>query len=264
MRVDLHNHTKYCNHASGSMAEYVQRACMLGIDVFGFSCHAPMAFDTKYRMDFDTLPRYIDEVHRLQESMDTGGMEILCALEVDYILGREDLLARGVLAAKLDYLIGSVHFLGTWGFDNPEFVGEWHKRGIEETWNLYLDSMDGLVRSGHFQVIGHLDLPKIFGARLPSRLFNKLHDILELARDFGLVLEVNASGLRKPIGEQYPSLEILNAAREIGMHITLGSDAHEVDHVGYGYSSCLKIIKDLGFREAAVFRDKTKILVDLD
>ena len=49
-RVDLHNHTTLCNHATGTVEEYVKRAIELGIDEYGFACHAPMNFDPKYRM----------------------------------------------------------------------------------------------------------------------------------------------------------------------------------------------------------------------
>ena len=51
MRVDLHNHTTLCNHAEGTVDEYIQRAIELGIDEYGFSDHAPMNYDPKYRMD---------------------------------------------------------------------------------------------------------------------------------------------------------------------------------------------------------------------
>ena len=34
MRVDLHNHTTLCNHATGTVEEYVQRAIELGIDEY--------------------------------------------------------------------------------------------------------------------------------------------------------------------------------------------------------------------------------------
>jgi len=52
LRVDLHNHTPYCNHATGSPREFVERAIEVGIDIFGFSEHAPMDFDHKYRLSF--------------------------------------------------------------------------------------------------------------------------------------------------------------------------------------------------------------------
>ncbi|RDU71671.1 PHP domain-containing protein [Helicobacter aurati] len=262
MRVDVHNHTTYCNHATGSMREYINRARELGIDIFGFSCHAPMDFDSMYRMSFDVLPRYIEEIH--QYKREYYDIEILCALEVDYILGREDLLSRDVLESFCDYLIGSVHFLDTWGFDNPEFIGEWSKRGIKDTWSRYLDSIESLLKTGYFQILGHLDLPKIFGSTLPQHFLFKLHDILQLAKKQNVVIEVNAAGLRKPINEQYPSVQILSMIKELGLDITLSSDAHNISEIGFGYLECLQLIKDLGFKHLAVFRNKKKYLVNID
>ena len=57
-RVDLHNHTILCNHAEGSVEEYVKRAIELGIDEYGFACHAPMNFDPKYRMKLEERAIY--------------------------------------------------------------------------------------------------------------------------------------------------------------------------------------------------------------
>jgi len=52
MRIDIHNHTTRCNHAEGTVDEYIQRAIELGIDIYGFSEHAPMDFDPHYRLSF--------------------------------------------------------------------------------------------------------------------------------------------------------------------------------------------------------------------
>ena len=50
MKIDLHNHTIRCNHAEGTIEEYIQKAILLGIDIYGFSEHAAMDFDEKYRL----------------------------------------------------------------------------------------------------------------------------------------------------------------------------------------------------------------------
>ena len=259
MRVDLHNHTTYCNHANGSMESYMQKASSLGIDIFGFSCHAPMRFDEKYRMSFADLPNYLAQIPKSYNSM-----EVLCALEVDYILGREDLLDKSVLDSNVDYLIGSVHFLDDWGFDNPEFIGKWQKMGVFATWDKYLSSLQGMAKTGYFQIVGHCDLPKLFGDVMPQNLYAKMEETLHIMKDMDMVLEINAAGLRKDIKEQYPSREILKKAKEIGLDITMGSDAHDTCQVGFGYEECLKILKDIGFNKLAIFRKKQKFLVDLD
>ena len=116
MRIDLHNHTTRCNHAKGSMESYIERAIDLGIDIYGFSEHAPMDFDEYYRLKFNEMQLYTNDVKKLQEKY-KDNIKILLGYEVDYLAGHID---QRVLNAKVDYLIGSVHFLGEWGFDNPE------------------------------------------------------------------------------------------------------------------------------------------------
>ena len=67
MIIDLHNHTPLCNHATGDMQEYINKAIKKGIKVFGFSDHAPMNFDEKYRMKFEEMQQYENEVLKLKE-----------------------------------------------------------------------------------------------------------------------------------------------------------------------------------------------------
>jgi HisJ family histidinol phosphate phosphatase len=67
LRVDLHNHTTLCNHATGSVEEYVKRAIELGIDEYGFACHAPMNFDPKYRMKLEERTLYEKWVNEAKE-----------------------------------------------------------------------------------------------------------------------------------------------------------------------------------------------------
>ncbi len=265
MRVDLHNHTIYCNHATGTMQEYVEKANKINIDIFGFSCHAPMKFDEKYRMDLRTMYHYLQQLNDLEEYAKERGYKtkILKGLEVDYILDYENLIESSVLNAEVDYLIGSVHFIGNWGFDNPESISGWEKYGVFKTWDIYFDSIQSMAKTKYFQIVGHFDLPKIFGSVMPKELNKKMESTLQILHENNIVLEVNAAGLRKHIKEQYPTIDILKKAKEIGLDITLGSDAHSVEQIGFGYETCVKIIKDIGFNNVAIFKNKEKIMLEL-
>ena len=86
MRVDLHNHTTLCNHATGTVEEYVQRAIELGIDEYGFSDHAPMNYDPKYRMDISQKQQYEKWVLDAKEKY-KDKIKILLGYEVDYLDG---------------------------------------------------------------------------------------------------------------------------------------------------------------------------------
>lgn len=257
MRVDLHNHTPLCNHAQGEPEEFVARAKALGIEVYGFACHAPMSFDERYRMSLLDLPSYLARIQTLQATAKaTGDMEILCGLEVDFIHGKEELLEPSVLDAEIDYLIGSVHFLDSWGFDNPEFIGEYAKRDIVQCWAQYLEAIAAMARSGYFQIVGHLDLLKVFGYRMPESLESELDSALRAIAESTMSIEINSAGLRKQIGEIYPNPAILRKARDLEIPITFGSDAHYIQQVGAGYEECVKIARDAGYEECVIYRNK--------
>ena len=158
MRVDLHNHTILCNHATGTVDEYIQRAIELGIDEYGFSDHAPMNFDPKYRMDISQKQQYEKWVLDAQEKY-KDKIKVLLGYEVDYLDG---FILDEVVNAKVDYLIGSVHFLRNksemWGFDNPEFIGVYKSKDIDTIWVEYFDAIKAMAKTGLFDIVGLFDL----------------------------------------------------------------------------------------------------------
>jgi histidinol-phosphatase (PHP family) len=258
MVIDLHNHTPLCNHANGSPLEFVQKAVEKKIDLFGFSDHAPMNFDQAYRMSFDEMARYEEEILELKKAFKTD-IKIRLAYEVDYLPGFID---SRVLDREVDYLIGSVHFIGGWGFDNPEFLSDYHGRDPDETWSEYFRLIGEMAKTKHFNIVGHMDLLKVFNFK-PSKDTVKLAmKALEEIRKANMAIEINASGLRKPVGEQYPSNELLAAALDFGIPITFGSDAHDVSHIGFHLTENMRKAKELGFKEYAYFEERQMKLLN--
>ncbi len=259
MRIDIHNHTTRCNHAEGTIDEYVQRAIELGIDIYGFSEHAYMDFDEHYRLGLDEMPHYRDDVLKARDRY-KDDIEILLGYEVDYLPGHMD---SRVLNADVDFLIGSVHFINKWSFDNPEFIGGWEDKDINDIWQAYFDAIIDMVKSGHFDIVGHLDLIKVFKF-MPTKDIRLLaKDALRAIKDSSMVLEINTSGLRKPIGEMYPSVELLQEAYTLDIPITFGSDAHKVEQVGAGLDSAYTMAKSIGYTKAVTFKHRERQLVKI-
>jgi len=261
MRVDLHNHTTLCNHASGTTEEYILRAIELGIDVYGFSDHAPMNYDPKYRMDISSKPLYEKEILDLKDKYKKD-IEILLAYEVDYLDGY---LLDEILNAKVDYLIGSVHFLKNkndmWGFDNPEFIGVYESKDIDTIWREYFDAIEAMAKTNLFDIVGHLDLIKVFKF-LPKKDIRLLaKNALIAIKKSNMALEINPAGLRKPIKETYPSRTLLELAYELDINITFGSDAHAVDQVGFKYEEVKSLAQDIGFTKCLTFSNRDSKLV---
>ncbi len=257
MKVDLHNHTTLCNHATGTVNEYVEKAIACGIDVYGFSDHAPMDFDPKYRMSFEQMAEYKQWVMDAKVKY-ADKIDVRFGYEVDYLPGHMD---ERILDADVDYLIGSVHFINEWGFDNPEFIGRYEHEDIDLIWQKYFDLIEAMAKTGLVDIVGHIDLIKVF-KYMPNR------EILEIAmpalraiKEADMVLEINIAGYRKPCAEPYPSPSILKAAFELGIPITFSSDAHKPEQVGLFREEAEALAKSVGYVECATFKDRKRTMV---
>ena len=257
MRIDIHNHTTRCNHAEGTVDEYVQKAIELGIDIYGFSEHAPMDFDPHYRLAFKEMDAYTNDILTAKEHY-KNDIKILLGYEVDYLPGHMD---ERVLNAKVDYLIGSVHFIDKWSFDNPEFISGWEDKDIDEIWQAYFEATEAMAKSGKFDIVGHLDLIKVFKFMPKQDIRSLAKNALEAIKRSDLVLEINTAGIRKPVGVLYPSAALLEEAYALDIPITVSSDAHAVEQIGFQYDFATSLAKEVGYTKAATFEGRDRQLV---
>ncbi len=254
MKVDLHNHTPLCNHAEGSVEEYILSAIQNKTEIFGFSDHAPMDFDPKYRMKFEDMLSYEKEVLTAREKY-TAEIKILLGYEVDYLLGHMD---TRVLNADVDYLIGSVHFLEGWGFDNPEFIGKWEEQNIDEIWQKYFDTIEEMAKSKLFNIVGHLDLIKVFKFMPKNNIVEMATKALNAIKEADMVLELNVSGYRKKVQEAYPSRALLELAFSLNIPITFSSDAHKPEQVSLYSNEITALAKDVGYTKCSYFEKRKR------
>ncbi|MBR8462080.1 histidinol-phosphatase [Campylobacter sp. faydin G-105] len=257
MKIDLHNHTYLCNHASGSVDEYIRAAIACKTEVFGFSDHNPMNYDQAYRMSFDQMEIYEKMV------LDTGEkfadkIKILLGYEVDFLEGFMD---ERVFKRKVDYLIGSVHFISGWGFDNPEFIGEYKNKDIDKIWTDYFECIINLAKCGKFDIVGHFDLIKIFKFLPKTDIRILALPALKAIKSANLAIEINSAGFRKPIGEQYPSHTLLEQIYELDIPISFGSDAHAVDQVGANGDICESLAREIGYDSCICFEKRDRYFV---
>lgn len=256
-RVDLHNHTTRCNHATGTVDEYIQRAIALGINIYGFSEHAPMDFDLEYRLPFEQVDAYFTDVKHAKEKY-KNEIQILLGYEVDWLRGH---MSQSVLNANVDYLIGSVHFLDKWGFDNPEFLKGWKEKSVDDIWQAYFEAIEAMATSGKFDIVGHFDLIKVFKFMPKGDIRLLARNALKAIKASNMVMEINTSGLRKPTAEIYPSATLLQEAYALAIPITFSSDAHAVGQVGADYEKAVALAKATGYTKAVTFQGRDKQLI---
>ncbi|MBN1290144.1 MAG: histidinol-phosphatase HisJ family protein [Actinobacteria bacterium] len=257
MKVDYHIHTHLCGHASGSMKEYVESAIEKGCSRIGFADHLPMLFrdDPSLSMSEDELPRYIDEVLGLREryKKDLG---ILLGIEADYHPSTLEKVAEMIDAYPFDYVIGSVHVLGDWIFDDPGEMDRYDEVDINELYIKYFRTQESMVDTGLFNVVSHPDLVKKFNIRATIDLKPYYRDLLGKIRDAGMCYEINTAGLRWQVREMYPEPDFVRIGAELGVPVTYGSDAHRPEDVGRDLDEAFKLMRKSGYLELACFSQR--------
>jgi histidinol-phosphatase (PHP family) len=258
-RADLHTHTALCRHASGTPDEYLVSARKAGLAFWGVSDHfpAPAGYDEAFRMASAELPQYFDILKSLRRAAENTGLQVLAAAEFDYVPGRMDevFAALAPFRASFDYLIGSVHYVGDFAFDDPDKLDEWPRFGVDAVWDGYLADLRDFVELGGFNVMAHSDLPKKFGFRHsdPDSVLRRMADIYECAAAKGICLELNTAGLRVAADEIYPAPGLLRAAFRAGMKITLGSDAHKPEQIAYAFDRAAELARSIGWTTHTAF-----------
>jgi histidinol-phosphatase (PHP family) len=200
----------------------------------------------------DHVTASIADYVRLVEEAKAAGLPVLLGLEMDWLHGRDEALRRFLAPYDWDIVLGSVHYIGSWGFDDSGFAAEWEKRDVADVWRDYGALVRELAESGLVDVLAHPDLVKVFGHRPANE--TPLHDaILAGAAVHGTAVELNSNGLNKPVREIYPAPPLLARAHALGLPITLASDAHTPDRVGERFETLIEAATGAGYREATTF-----------
>ncbi len=263
MVPDTHIHTPLCRHAEGAPADYRAAARRAGIPEIAFTDHLPNpdGYDPGNRMLPAHWPDYLELV-REQQTPDPPGVRL--GTESDYYEGCEESLRAYLAATPFDLVLGSVHHIRDWGFDNPGERQVWDSVDVTGAWKEYFALLGRLADQRLVDVIGHLDLPKKFGHRPPDRAVKEMaQPTLDRIAAAGLAIEINSSGLRRPVAEIYPSPLLLELAHEREIPICFGSDAHRPEEVGYRFQDSIALARAAGYRQAVRFARRQKIAYPL-
>ncbi|PTY01768.1 histidinol-phosphatase [Verrucomicrobia bacterium LW23] len=164
---------------------------------------------------------------------------------------------------RLDFVLGSVHYIGDWMFDSAAQVDGYKTRNIDEVYEQYTAELDRMIVLGHIDSLSHLDLIKIFKYFPTSPLVDVFTPILEKIAHAGLAMEISTAGWRKPVGIQYPDEAIVRKALELGIPITIASDAHAPAELSKDYEKLADFLQLTGVKEVAVFEKHKATLVSI-
>lgn len=260
--VDYHIHTRRCGHATGDPAAFVAAARARGLREIGFADHIPQYFlpvaerDPGLAMAAEELDAYVTEVLALgRENRD---LPVRLGIEADYVPGKEEALAAILQSYPFDYVLGSIHYLDGWGFDNPAAIAGYAGKDIDLLYRDYCRLLQRMVATGLFDVVAHPDLLKKFGYRPRGDVAALYEETVRAIAAAGVVVEVNTAGLRQPVGEIYPAPFFLSLCYRYDVPVTLGSDAHRPEDVGRDLNHAVDLLLRIGYREVVTFEGRRR------
>ena len=266
--VDYHVHTARCGHARGTVERYVEHAIEAGLTELGFSDHLYLYWvpaterDPELAMAEWELDFYVEDVERCRARY-RDDIVIRLSTEADFVPGHERQLEGILRRYDWDYVIGSVHFLDGWGFDDERYLTGYAEWDIDALYRRYFDVVGASAETGLFDTIGHPDLVKKFGHRPRADMSTEYATLAARFARAGTCVEVNTAGLRKPVGEIYPHADLLRACRAAGVSATLGADAHAPDEVAADFASAATLLRETGYRESVRFERRARARTDL-
>jgi histidinol-phosphatase (PHP family) len=246
------------------LTDYVSSAKGHGMVSLGFSSHAPVPFPTKWCMKEERFRDYIAEIEKLKKE---SGLDIYKGLEVDFI---PDTISPNQFKDKLDYTIGSVHFVekfpdgrgweidGTHAFFLEGFEQIFHNN-IKDAIRRYYELTREMITTACPSVVGHLDKIKIqnvdgkFFSETDTWYQQEVQQTLDLIESTKAIVEVNTRGIyQKKSTTTYPSPWILALLLEKNIPITVSSDAHHPDDIINQFPQTALLLKQLGFKSITI------------
>lgn len=269
MLTDYHSHLEKGTLTIDYLKQFVDTAKEKGIQEFGISEHAYHFYETKNIVSKPWMEerRYykMDDYVDLFKRADQLEMDVRMSIEMDYTPGRHAEMEAFIKSYPFDYVIGSVHWVEDFGIDLAEYRKEWDRRDLYETYRSYYDQVVTLAESNLFDIVGHIDLVKIFNYVPTDQefLFEQYERITDALSNSKTCVEISSAGLRKPVGRIYPEPELLSLCYKKGIPIVLSSDAHEPHQVGENYEETIKLAKEIGYTKLMTFQDGERKEVDL-
>ena len=267
--ADIHNHT-LASHGLATVGEMFAAAQARKLAWYGFSEHSPLPPGYScplYKGDLAvTFPAYAAEVMALRKQTaghagggQSGAPRVLLGMELDWLPVNMPWMRDAVSRYPFDYIIGGLHFVGDVPVGSPRSWGPEVERPQRfARYDAYYEAMQELAASGMVDVVAHPDFIKVccyedFQAwlALPGST-DRVAAALEAMRATDTAMEVSSAGLRKPFHEPYPGPAIMRLAADLGLTISFGSDAHNIQDTGSHFDTLAEYAASYGFARSRI------------
>lgn len=264
-KVDYHHHSVFSFDGKSCIEDICKTAVKKKLAEICFTEHFDVdPKDVSYGiLDYENYHKAIELCKKIYD----GKIKIRRGLEIGepHLKPYVNDLKRELEKMELDFIIGSVHNL-----NSIKLRLTMPGKSIQEIYGDYFNEILEMVKTADIDIIGHLDLMKRYAfSEYGNYNFDDfkeiIAEILQIAVEKNIGIELNTSGLRNSVGEIYPKREVVNLYKELGGKIvTIGSDSHSAQDTFGNCEEGYKMLKDLGFKYIYTFEKRKPIQHKLD
>lgn len=257
---DFHLHTTFSGDGETSMTDMIEKGIALGLKTICFTEHMDYDFDPDCDVDFllDTQSYYT--AFSKYKELYQNKIQLLFGVELGLQTHLAEQHRKYLSSYPFDFVIGSSHLIhGIDPYYPKFFENRSEKQGLTEYFYSILENIDAF---SEFDVYGHIDyVIRYSPTRKENYSFEEyselIDEILKKLIFLGKGIELNTGGFKYGLGHPNPHEDILKRYRQLGGEIiTVGSDAHTKEYLGYEFTKACQILKETGFTYYTIFKNR--------
>lgn len=269
---DSHTHSLNSFDAESSVEEMCRAAIDRGLSALTITDHCEAAFincgeDCEFGSFDRLIPQSIRDIREAQKTFD-GKLQVLCGLELGEPMHDPEQTKKALAYGDFDFVLASVHNLR--GVQDFYFL-DYSTVDIPSLLHAYFDELAETAAFPHFDSLSHLTYPLRYIVEREGYYPDLQPFEEQIERIFNILiknkkaLEINVSGLFKPINRTLPDGYLVKKFRDMGgKYITLGTDAHCAGMVGKGIGEGIKTARQAGFTHYTVFEKHQPKLIPME
>lgn len=250
------------------MEDMVKGALKKDIKILSFTDHVDYDYGND-ELDFVfDISDYFKELKKIKSNY-KGQIDVLSGIE----LGMQPHLVRNIHEKikldDFDFIIMSIHTVMGKEMHEGELFED---RDLVDAYFLYYEEMlDVLNNFSNFDVVGHINLIDRYVKFMNSNTVEldeykeQVEKVLKKIIEMDKGIEINTSGIRYGINSFHPTVELLRLYKNFGGEIvTIGSDAHNPEHIGLDYKNAVELLKELEFKYFTTFKNRKKQFIKIE
>lgn len=260
IKADFHLHSDFSGDSTTPMEHMIQQGIKNGMQFLCMTEHMDRDYPTEDETDFNLdTDRYFAGYHKFQKQYGSR-IDLRFGVELGLQPHLVDFHREYARTYPFDFIIGSSHVAH--GKD-PYYPSFYEGRTEDEAYlDYFLSILENLRTEPDIDVYGHIDYVVRYGPNKNNyysyRKFSDVLDqILTTLIDQGIGIECNTGGIKYGLGHPNPCEEILTRYCKLGGEIlTIGSDAHTPEHIGYAFDQIPELLKSCGFSYYTIFKNR--------